>query len=219
VQELAPANTTAKMGAITRSVTIGRFVILLFSRLSIYQIISACTAATMADRTYRRRLSLLLPKIERRQKLGKEAVFRADAAFAKPELYKALEERDVKYTIRLPANDHPQRNITELLTRPVGTSSPKPVARFKSFLYQAASWGPARRVVAKVAFHFGELSPRVGFIVNNLATSSRAVMRFYNKRGTLVADQLAAAAGENRRYCRRRPVRRLGRAQQISVTR
>jgi hypothetical protein len=41
-----------------------------------------------------------------------------------------------------------------------------------------------RRVVAKVEFHFGELFPRVGFIVTNLETDSRAVVRFYNKRGT-----------------------------------
>ncbi len=39
-------------------------------------------------------------------------------------------------------------------------------------------------MVAKVEFHFGELFPRVGFIVTNLGTSSRAVVRFYNKRGT-----------------------------------
>ena len=38
---------------------------------------------------------LLLPEIERQQKLGKEVVFRADAAFAKPEVYEALEERDL----------------------------------------------------------------------------------------------------------------------------
>jgi Transposase DDE domain group 1 len=82
---------------------------------------------------------LLLPEIERQQWLGKEVAFRADA-FAKPELYEALEERDVKYAIRLPANDNLQRNITELLTRPVGRPSHKPVVRFKSFLYQAASW-------------------------------------------------------------------------------
>ena len=36
----------------------------------------------------------------------------------------------------------------------------------------------------KVEFHFGELFPRVGFIVTNLETDSRAVLRFYNKRGT-----------------------------------
>jgi len=39
-------------------------------------------------------------------------------------------------------------------------------------------------VVAKVEFHAGELFPRVGFIVTNLETPSRAVVRVYNKRGT-----------------------------------
>jgi hypothetical protein len=127
---------------------------------------------------------LLLPEIERQQQQGKEVVFRADAAFAKPELYEALEEREVKYAIRLPANDNLDRNITELLTRPLGRPSYKPVVWFKSFLYQAASWKTARRVVAKVEFHCGELFPRVGFIVTNLTGASRAVVRFYNKRGT-----------------------------------
>jgi hypothetical protein len=127
---------------------------------------------------------LLLPEIERQQTLGKEVVFRADAAFAKPELYAALEEREVKYAIRLPANDNLERNIAELLTRQVGRPSYRPVVRYRSFLYQAATWNRARRVVAKVEFHFGELFPRLGFIVTNLATDNRAVVRFYNKRGT-----------------------------------
>ena len=127
---------------------------------------------------------LLLPEIERQQKLGREVVFRADAAFAKPEIYEALEERGVKYAIRIPANENLERDIAELLTRPVGRPSYKPVVWYKSFLYQAASWKTARRVVAKVEFHFGELFPRVGLIVTNLETDSRAVVRFYNKRGT-----------------------------------
>ncbi len=38
--------------------------------------------------------------------------------------------------------------------------------------------------MAKIEFHCGELFPRVGFIVTSLAASSRAVVRFYNKRGT-----------------------------------
>jgi len=44
-------------------------------------------------------------------------------------------------------------------------------------------WTP-RRVVAKVEHHVGELFPRVGFIVTNLLLPNRAVVRFYNKRGT-----------------------------------
>ena len=71
---------------------------------------------------------LLLPEIDRQQTQGKEVAFRGDA-FAKPELYEALEEREVKYAIRLPANDHLQWSITELLTRPVGRPSYKPVVR------------------------------------------------------------------------------------------
>jgi hypothetical protein len=127
---------------------------------------------------------VLLPEIERQQKQGKEVVFRADAAFAKPEIYEALEERGVKYAIRIPANESLERDIAELLTRPVGRPSHKPVFRYKSFLYQAESWKKARRVVAKVEFHAGELFPRVGFIVTSLDADSRAVVRFYNKRGT-----------------------------------
>ena len=80
---------------------------------------------------------------------------------------------------------HPPRQIPWYShTRPVGRPSHKPVVWYKSFLYQAASWKTARRVVAKVEFHFGELFPRVGFIVTNLETDSRAVVRFYNQRGT-----------------------------------
>ena len=55
---------------------------------------------------------------------------------------------------------------------------------YKSFHYQAGSWTLPRRVVAKVEHHAGELFPRVGFIVTNLQLPSRAVVRFYNKRGT-----------------------------------
>ena len=53
-------------------------------------------------------------------------VLRADAAFAKPELYEALEARHVKYAIRLPANDTLERNIREVLTPPVSRPSFKP---------------------------------------------------------------------------------------------
>jgi len=42
----------------------------------------------------------------------------------------------------------------------------------------------AATVLVKVEFHFGELFPRVGFIVTSLTAKSRAVVRFYNKRGT-----------------------------------
>ena len=82
------------------------------------------------------------------------------------------------------ANESLERDVADLLRRPLGRPSHKPVVRYKSFLYQAESWKTARHVVAKVEFHWGELFPRVGFIVTNLETDGRAVVRFYNKRGT-----------------------------------
>jgi hypothetical protein len=94
----------------------------------------------------------------------------------------------VKCGIRLPANDSLERDVAELLNRPVARPSDKPLVRYKGFVYQAESWTKARRVVAKVELHAGELSPCAGFIANNLEADSRAVVRFYNKRGA--AEQL-----------------------------
>ncbi len=137
---------------------------------------------------------VLLPEIERQQQRCKDVVVRADAAFAKPELYETLEARGVRYAIRIPSNDTLEQAVAELLTRPVGRPSYKPMARYKSFQYQAGSWKTARRVVAKVEFRYDELFPRVGFIVTNLETDSRAVVRFYNRRGT--AEQWIRAGKE-----------------------
>jgi hypothetical protein len=126
----------------------------------------------------------LLPEIKRQRKRGESVVFRADAAFAKPAIDEALEARGVTYAICLPANNSLEREIAELLTRPVGRPSQKPVVWYKSFRDQAASWDKARRVVAKVEHYQGELFPRVGFIATRASLPSRAVVRFYNRRGT-----------------------------------
>ena len=110
--------------------------------------------------------------------------FRADAAFTKPEIYDVLEQRDVDYVIRMPANKSLELEIEDILFRPPGRPSCKPLARYKSFRYQAKSWITPRRIVTKVEHHRGELFPRVGFIVTNMVLPSRSVVRFYNKRGT-----------------------------------
>ena len=72
------------------------------------------------------------PEIERQQAEGKEIAFRAEAAFAKPEIYEALKERGVKYALRGPANETLERDIAELLNRPVGQPSHKPLHRFRA---------------------------------------------------------------------------------------
>jgi hypothetical protein len=127
---------------------------------------------------------VLLPLIDRHRDREQSVVVRADAAFALPAVYEALEQRGVVYAIRLPANQVLVRAIEDLLTRPRGRPSHAPLVRYRSFHYQAASWDRPRRVIAKVEHHLGELFPRVGFIVTTLTGTNRAVVHFYNGRGT-----------------------------------
>src|SRR6185295_19322807 len=63
---------------------------------------------------------ILLPIIDRYRKRRRKVVVRADAAFAMPVLYEALERRGVRYAIRL--------------TRPRGRPSYAPLVRYRSFL-------------------------------------------------------------------------------------
>ena len=99
-------------------------------------------------------------------------------------MYEFLEAEGIGYTIRLPASSLLQTRIGHLLKRPVGRP-PHEVRRcYASFTYQAQSWSKPRRVVAKVEWHPGELYPRVGFIVTNLARPAERVVAFYNQRGT-----------------------------------
>ena len=124
------------------------------------------------------------PIVERYLKLAVRLLFRADAAFAKPEIYEYLETRHIGYAIRLPANEVLQKEIAHLLVRPTKWPSQKPIVSYHDFVYQAQSWNVPRRVVAKVEWHQGELFPRVGFIVTNLSYPTKGIVSFYNGRGT-----------------------------------
>jgi Transposase DDE domain group 1 len=127
---------------------------------------------------------VLLPVIARYREVDIPKFFRGDAAFASPKLMTVLEAEGYWYAIRLKANAVLERQIAHLMKRPVGRPSKKPKVLYHSFRYQAKSWDRARRVVAKVEWHAGELFPRVGFVVTNLRRSAKRVVRFYNGRGT-----------------------------------
>jgi len=127
---------------------------------------------------------VLEPVIARYRGIVKRLYFRGDAAFANPEIYEFLESEGMGYAIRLPANSILQSKIGYLLKRPVGRPAHDLRRYFASFSYQAQSWRKPRRVVAKVEWHSGELYPRVGFIVTNLARPAERVVAFYNQRGT-----------------------------------
>jgi hypothetical protein len=128
--------------------------------------------------------NVLKPVVARYRGKVSRIYFRADAGFANPDVYEYLEAEGIKYAIRLPANRILQERIAYLLKRPVGRPSLDVRRSYASFNYRAASWTKPRRVVAKVEWHPGELYPRVGFIVTNLARPAANVVAFYNKRGT-----------------------------------
>jgi hypothetical protein len=128
--------------------------------------------------------AVLEPVIARYQGTVKRLYFRGDAAFANPEIYEFLETEGMGYAIRLPANRVLQDTIGYLLKRPVGRPPHEVRRYYANFSYQAQSWKKPRRVVAKVEWHPGELYPRVGFIVTNLARPAERVVAFYNQRGT-----------------------------------
>jgi len=93
------------------------------------------------------------------------------------------EEKDYSRD-RLPQPWSPSTRIGYLLTRPIGRPPNEVRRSYANFTYQAGSWTKPRRVVAKVEWHAGELYPRVGFIVTNVARRAENVVAFYNKRGT-----------------------------------
>jgi len=53
--------------------------------------------------------------------------------------------------------------------------------------------------------HAGELFPRLGFTVTNLTLPSRAVVRFYNKRGTAEPMSGCGTSSWNLDYARSNP--------------
>ena len=128
--------------------------------------------------------SVLEPVVERYDGEDIAKYFRGDAAFAQPEIYEYLEAQSYGYAIRLPGNEVLHTQVEHLLTRPVGRPSKQPLIRYHSFEYQANSWDRPRRVIGKVEWHQGELLPRVNFVVTNLTSAAKRVVRFYNQRGT-----------------------------------
>ena len=102
---------------------------------------------------------VLDPVVERYLIAAVRLLFRADAAFAKPEIYEYLEARSIGYAIRLRSNQVLQREIAHLLVRPTEWPSPKPIVSYHDFVYQAQSWNVSRRVVAKVEWHQESCSP------------------------------------------------------------
>ncbi len=131
-------------------------------------------------------LDLIQPLVDRYRSRFQLFWLRADAAFAKPEIYEYCESQRVTYFIRLGQNEVLKRKIHDQLTRPQGRFPRSGVkVRLVDLTYQAATWSKPRRVVCKIEWHRDELFPRVGFIVTNSRLSAKEVVRIYNGRANV----------------------------------
>ena len=70
----------------------------------------------------------------------------ADAAFAKPEIYNALEQRDVDYAIRMPANKNVEFEIEDIFASSAGTAEPQASGALYEFPVSGKQLGYARQV-------------------------------------------------------------------------
>lgn len=112
--------------------------------------------------------------------------FRGDSGFAVPELYDLCEEEhyNVKYVIRLKANNKLYEAVADIEAD--FYENPEEMTRYVEFVYKAASWKKARRVICKLEKKSNELLAYKTFIItNDQAMSPEEVVQFYCQRGTM----------------------------------
>ena len=115
-------------------------------------------------------------------------LLRGDSGFATPELYKLCEENGTGYVIRLKENgilrDKASFLVDELdeITK---TNKLDYAVVYGEFMYHAASWSYARRVICKVEKPEDQLTYMYTFIVTNMESSPEYLIRFYCKRGLM----------------------------------
>jgi len=113
----------------------------------------------------------LLKRIIRRIKAAwpkARIVFRGDAGFAVPDIYKLLEQEKVHYVIALITNNRLKKRVADLAlqARQDFEKTGEKQRLFSSFMYRANSWNRPRRVVAKVEHH--DRGDNKRFVVTNL---------------------------------------------------
>jgi hypothetical protein len=136
-----------------------------------------CMPATCTDDWY----DVAKPVVARYQGKVSRIYFRADAAFAMPEGYEFLEAEQIKYAIRLPANQVLQSRICSR-----AQSDDLRSMRAGSMLISAIrpEPGPSRGGLSPSRVASRRTLSRVGFIVTNMNCPAERVVAFYNKRGT-----------------------------------
>ena len=106
---------------------------------------------------------------------GALILFRADAGFAVPALYRYLETQDIRYVIGFITNNRVLAQAAPLLERARRQyqETGEKQRLFTSFSYQAESWTRSRRIIAKV--EYTHLGANQRFVVTNLSRNHQMV--------------------------------------------
>jgi hypothetical protein len=99
---------------------------------------------------------------------GALILFRADAGFAVPALYRYLERQEIRYVIGFITNNRVLEKAALLLekARAAYQATGEKQRLFTAFSYQAESWTRPRRIIAKVEYTHLGVNQR--FVVTNL---------------------------------------------------
>ena len=115
-------------------------------------------------------------------------LLRGDSGFATPDLYSQCEHNGTSYVIRLKDNRKLRelaRDISERLFIATKHNLVDYAVEYGTFEYQANSWEYPRRVVCKVEKPAGQLVQMYTFIVTNMDSEPKQLIRLYYNRGTM----------------------------------
>ncbi|MGA9756155.1 MAG: IS1380 family transposase [Desulfobaccales bacterium] len=122
-------------------------------------------------------LAVLKRLIKKLKKAYPEALilFRADAGFAVPALYRYLERQEIRYVIGFITNSRVLAQTATLLLKAQRQyqETGEKQRLFTSFSYQAESWTRPRRIIAKV--EYAHLGSNQRFVVTNLIRNPQFV--------------------------------------------
>ena len=113
---------------------------------------------------------------------------RGDSGFASPDLYKACEDNDCKYAIRLKQNNTLIRyaeDADEALYRATLKNQIDYAVEYGEFKYQAGSWPHPRRVVFKVEKPYGQMIHLFTFVATTMEATPYQIIQFYCGRGRM----------------------------------
>lgn len=151
---------------------------------------------------------------------GVDAI-RGDAGFPCDDFFALLEQRNIRYALRLSLNDRLKALANPYLHRPPGRPPRDPRVWLHELSYQAAPWSRARRVVLVTLERKGELFLDSFFLVTNFSVRempAEELLEFYRARGSMerhigeiksVLDpKLSSAPRPKRHYRKQRPAKR-----------